>query len=143
MLLDMAMLGIKKSHGGQRKIDMLPSTLTNEYGSDQRGNSRLSLLLHRLIQQPPPLILICPCPCDNPARPQPPQGTLSHVKGFAVSCPDRIMKKICLIFSAAAASALPSQAGLHTDRGGKEEQQILSCVHLPDLSVISLARILY
>lgn len=110
-------LKYKKPHRAWRQIAMVSSTLTNDYGNDEKGKGRLSLLLHQLLQQPSTLLLLCsllPCSlgtlpqqgsrhphrkhnCDNPARPWPPQGTLACVKCFSVSCPDRTITKICLI----------------------------------------------
>lgn len=157
-------LEYKKPHSDWMQIDMLPSTLTNEYGNDEKGNSKLSLLLHQLLQQPPTLLLLCsvlPCSLgtlpqqsnrhphgkhngDSPARPQPPQGMLSCVKCFSVSCPGGIIKKICLILFISSCLCPPKPGGVaHRQTGGSKEQQMLSHVHLSDLTVIYLARILH
>jgi len=81
---------------------VLPSLLTSKYGNDEKGSSRLSLLLHQLLQQPPTLLLL-PISLltgmqaqdnehphgkqdgDSPARSRPAQGVLLCIKCLSAS----------------------------------------------------------
>jgi len=113
----------------------------------RKENSRLSLLLHQLLQQPPTLLLLCSAlPCslgtlhqqgnrhprgkhdsDSPARPWPPQGMLSHVKCFSVSRPDGMIKKIGLILFISS-GLCPPEPGRVAHRQTGEEAKSSKCI---------------